>query len=127
MHIQEGPGWRLIVEPLKQTFPVLIGGENWGAEWRLEEASVLKDAVGRLRAQLEALADQLMAEESIALELELPLPEGSFWAELVGDRETWQLRFVLTPGSDVRGLEGSWNAEASVALATALEQCPSLE
>jgi hypothetical protein len=63
------------------------------------------------------LADQLMGEEAISLELE----RGPLWVALDGDRDGWELRFVLTPaGGGSRAVEGSWTAEASAALVAAL-------
>ena len=62
------------------------------------------------------LADQLMAEEAISLELE----RGPLWMALDGDRQAWQLRFVLTPADGQRAVEGSWSIAASAALVAAL-------
>ena len=122
--MQEGPGWRLLVDPARQPFPVLVGGEGWAAELRAAEALALQRATGRLQGQLEAIADQLMAEEQIALEWECELePEaGQLWLELAGDGRQWQLRFVLTPAGGQRAVEGAWSVAASQAIAAALAQ-----
>jgi hypothetical protein len=122
MQVQEGEGWRLAVDPSRQPFPVLVGGQGWAAELRAEEALVLRQGVARLLEQHRQVVGTLLEEEAIELELELVLAEGCMWLALEGDRRLWRLRFVLTPEPGQRGLEGSWSAGASAALAAALEQ-----
>lgn len=116
MQVQEGEGWRLLVDPARHPFPVLIGGEAWAAELSAAEVELLAAGVARLTDQHAALCDQLMAEEELCLEWE----RGDLWLALEGDRQRWQLRFVLTPAGGQRGLEGAWSAAASRALAAAL-------
>lgn len=130
MKVEEGPGWRLIVDASRTRFPVLIGGERWAAEFTAVEALALAKGISRLVEQHRALVDQLMAEEAIDLELELPLesdsdrsttPAGSLWLGLEGDRNRWQLSFVLTSGDLAqRSFEGAWTPAASPPLAAAL-------
>ena len=122
MHVQEGEGWRLLVDPARHPFGVLIGGAGWAAELTAPEASALQQGLARLLAQRELLAGQLMAEEALTLELDLELAEGGLWLELEGETDRWQLRFVLTPAAGQRGLEGSWGPSASRAFAAALAQ-----
>ncbi len=117
MRVQEGEGWRLLVDPARCPFSVLIGGHDWAAELTPAEASLLARGVQTLRAQHAALVEQLLAEEAISLEWE----SGELWLSLEGDRASWRLRFVLTPAAGLRGLEGGWTAGASVALAAALQ------
>ncbi|WP_071778322.1 DUF1818 family protein [Cyanobium sp. PCC 7001] len=126
MRVLEGPGWRLAVAA-QGDWPVLIGGDGWAAEFSLLEARLLRRCVLRLVEQLEAIADQLMAEEAITLEVELPCPPGSLWVELEGHCAAWRLRFVLDPGAGARGLEGSWSEQASSPLAAALTHCEALQ
>jgi len=122
VEVCQGEGWRLLIDPARQPFGVLIGGQDWAAELSTEELLVLGRAIGRLRAQHTALVDQLMAEESLELDLELPLGlAGSIWMALEGDRQDWALRFVLTPAAGVRAFEGAWSAAASAAFSAALE------
>lgn len=121
MQIQEGEGWRLVIDPLRSPFPVLIGGESWAAELSAEEAAALRRGCARLQRQHAELVDALMAEEAIELDLELELNAGALWLGLVGDREHWRLRFVLTPAPGRRGMEGGWSADASQAFTAALE------
>ena len=121
MQVLEGEGWRLQVNPDRHPFPVLIGGESWAAEFTWAEALELRELAGELERQLAAIADQLMPEETIALELERDLRPGSLWVELEGDSERWSLRFVLTPAPGRRALEAGWTAEASAAVSAALQ------
>jgi hypothetical protein len=120
VQVREGEGWRLAFNPLRQPFPVLVGGRHWAAELSLAEAQVFQGAVARLVQQHADLVDQLMAEESLSLELETPLAGGRLWLTLEGDRTQWSLGFVLTPEPGVRGLEGHWEAGATAAFAAAL-------
>jgi hypothetical protein len=116
MQVQEGQGWRLLVDPARCPFAVLIGGEGWAAELTQAEARLLALGVERLVNQHATLVDQLLAEEAITLEWE----SGELWLALEGDRQAWQLRFVLTPASGQRALEGAWAPTASRAVAAAL-------
>jgi hypothetical protein len=132
LQIEEGDGWRLVIDPARVPFGVLIGGSGWATELTLPEAALLRRAVVRLVDQHGALAGGLMAEESVTLEFEAALaadpagPTGGLWLELEGDRQSWSLRFVLTPGGHRRAVEGSWGAAASRSLAAVLLQQPEL-
>jgi Domain of unknown function (DUF1818) len=121
MQVLEGEGWRLLVDPVRHPFSVLIGGDSWAAEFSWAEAAELRQLAGELERQLVAIADQLMPEESIALELERDLNPGSLWMELEGDSQSWSLRFVLTPELGRRGLEAGWGPDASAAICAALQ------
>ena len=120
MQVQEGEGWRWLVDPARHPFSVLIGGQGWAVELTAEEARALQQAVLSLVQEHRQVADLLMEEETISLELE----RGPLWLALEGDRQSWELRFVLTPPSGSRAVEGSWLAAASAALAASLAQEP---
>lgn len=81
----------------------------------------LRQLAGELEHQLAAIADQLMPEEAITLELERELCPGSLWMELEGGPASWSLRFVLTPAPGQRGLEAGWGPGASAAICAALK------
>lgn len=133
MKIEEGGGWRLVVDPDRVPFPVLLGGAHWAAEFTPAEALALRDGIQRLVDQHRQVRHSLMAEEAISLELELvlqeedgqrtdavqtPLGRGTLWLSLEGDRNLWEIRFILTPADRARrALEGGWPAGASAALA----------
>ena len=85
-------------------------------ELTLEEARALHQGLLKLVQEHRGLADQLMAEEAISLELE----RGPLWMALEGGRQAWELRFVLTPAAGQRAVEGSWGFAASAALVAAL-------
>jgi hypothetical protein len=128
VEICEGQGWRLVVDPSRSPYTALIGGEGWASELTGAELLALQRASGRLTEQHGALADTLMAEEAIDIELELPIGEpradggGSLWLGLRGDLSGWSLQLVLTPEPGSRGIEGGWNPAASAAFAAALER-----
>ncbi len=125
MEVREGEGWRLGIDPSRHPFVALIGGHGWAAELTSDELMALLHGISRLRRQHAELVDQLMAEESLEVDLELPLsvsePSGSLWVALEGDRREWSLRFVLSPGAGARAFEGSWSVVASGPFAAALE------
>jgi len=118
--MQCGLGWRLAVDPSRQPFAVLVGGADWAAELNAAEAAALQRGVASLVRQHNEIGAQLMPEEAICLELATDLDPGELWLELEGDKEQWQLRFVLTPSPGQRGLEGSWSVGASAAIAAAM-------
>ena len=122
MRVQEGQGWRLAHEASRQPFCVLIAGAGWAGELRSAEALALRDGVRRLEEQRQALANVLMPEEELCLEIELDLAPGSLWLELDGGPQGWGLRFVLTPADGSRAFEGSWPAPTATPLMAALEQ-----
>lgn len=105
---------------MRQPFPLLVGGRHWAAELTLDEAQVFQAAVAKLVEQHAGLADQLMAEEALSLEMETPLAGGLLWLTLEGDRSQWCLGFVLTPEPGLRGLEGHWEAGSTAAFVAAL-------
>ena len=112
---QEGPGWRLALDPSRGVHSVLIGGEGWAFELTQPEWDALSDLVLTLERQHRALVDQLMAEEAIELELDRRL----WWGCLQGDRASWSLSVVLTPELG-RGAEGHWPSPASAAIVAAM-------
>ncbi len=106
MRVEDAQGWRLALEPARHPFVVLVGGADWATELRAAEALALLEGIAALTRQHGELVEQLMAEEAITLEWE----RGPLWVSLEGDRDGWDLRFVLTPADGQRGLEGAWPA-----------------
>lgn len=115
---REGDGWRIAWDGDRQPFAVLIGGAGWATELTRAEAEALRDALADLQAQHAALVDQLMAEESISLELE----RDPWWLTIDGDRRQWSLQVMLSPLPGQRAFEGSWPHPASRGFSQALEQ-----
>lgn len=125
MEVREGEGWRLVLDASRQPFAVLIGGGDpetgaWAAEFTQAEAMALRRGVETLVEQHRSLIDTLMAEEGVELAMELACEGGELWLALEGDRTQWRLRFVLTPATGRRAVEGSWGSSASAAVAAAL-------
>lgn len=116
----ETESWRLVWDPSKAPFPLLIGGADWAVELTAAEASGLRAGLLCLLEQLEAIADQLMEEELISLELE----RGGWWLGLDGHPGQWGLRCILLPAAGLRGWEGAWAPGAGLGLARALEPLP---
>lgn len=115
---REGEGWRIAWDGDRQPFAVLIGGAGWATELSRVEAEALRDALADLLAQHAALVDQLMAEESISLELE----RDPWWLTIDGDRREWSLQVMLSPPPGQRAFEGSWPHPASRGFSQALQQ-----
>jgi hypothetical protein len=115
---REGEGWRIAWDGDRQPFVVLIGGAGWATELSRAEAESLRDALADLLAQHAALVDQLMAEESISLELE----RDPWWLTIDGDRRQWSLQVMLSPQPGQRAFEGSWPHPASRGFSQALQQ-----
>ena len=114
---QEGPGWRLSRDPTRSVFSVLIGGEHWALELKESEACELASLIADLTDQHRSICDQLMAEESITVELE----RGRWWVCLEGDRSRWSIRGVCSgDGVQARGLEVCWPDPAAQAIVEAM-------
>ena len=114
---QEGPGWRVSRDPSRPLFSVLIGGDHWALELKESEACELASLIAELTDQHRCSCDQLMAEESITVELE----RGSWWVCLEGDRLRWSLRGICSgDGDQARGLEVCWPDPAAQAIAEAM-------
>lgn len=122
MRVEEGLGWRLVVDPSRGSFPVLIGGPSWAFELTAAEALSLASGVSGLREQHRRLEAQLMADE----DLELDWERGHLWVGLTLHQGQWSLRFVLEAAAGRRSVEGGWDPTASPALAQALEAVPML-
>ncbi len=114
---QEGPGWRLARDTSRSIFPYLIGGENWAIELTKDEWEIFFNLINDLIDHHKQLADQLMPEEQIFIELE----RDPWWAALDGDRNYWKLQIVLSSKySANRGVEAEWPIPAAQAMATAM-------
>lgn len=120
MQVHEGQGWRLVVDPRRQPFSVLLGGALWSVELTGAEALALADAVALLLDQHRRIADQLMEDE----DLELDWERDNLWVGLTVHQGLWSLRFVLVSPAGLRSVEAGWDEIASPALASALEAVP---
>ncbi len=110
----KGSGWRLGWDPGRAPFVALVGGETWALELTLEEWQAFVQGVRRLQQDMEAIAAQLMDEESVTLEQTFP----TLTLIATGSATAWGLYLQLHQGR--RG-EGFWPAEVVPALCRALD------
>ena len=96
--------WRLLKDFKKGKFCFLIGVDNWSIELQESEFYSLYLLLLRINEQLLDIYNELMDEESIALDLE-QLP---WYVELVGKKNEWSLRFVFESQDQTRSFEMYW-------------------
>ena len=96
--------WRLIKDFKKGKFCFLIGVDNWSIELQKSEFYSLYLLLLRLNEQLSGIKNELMDEETIALEIE-QLP---WYIELEGKKNDWSLRFVFESQDQTRSFEMYW-------------------
>ena len=96
--------WRLLRDIKKGKFCFLIGVDNWSIELQKSEFDSLYFLLLRINEQLLGIENELMDEESIALELE-QLP---WYIELEGKKNEWSLRFVFESQDQTRSFEMYW-------------------
>ena len=82
----------------------MIGVDNWSIELQKSEFESLCFLLIRINEQLLDIKDELMDEESIALEFE-QLP---WYVELEGKKNEWSLRFVFDSQEQTRSFEMYW-------------------
>ena len=73
--VKDQKRWRLLRDFKKGKFCFLIGVDNWSIELQKSEFNSLYLLLLKINEQLLAIKDELMDEESIALELEKLLNE----------------------------------------------------
>ena len=96
--------WRLLRDFKKGKYCFLIGVDNWSIELQKSEFYSLYLLLLRINEQLLVIKDELMDEESIALELE-QLP---WYINLEGKKNEWSLRFVFESQEQTRSFEMYW-------------------
>ena len=82
----------------------MIGVDNWSVELQKSEFYSLYLLLIRINEQFLVIKNELMDEESIALELE-QLP---WYVELEGNKNEWSLRFVFESQDQTRSFEMFW-------------------
>ena len=102
--VRDQKGWRLLRDFKKGKFCFLIGVENWSIELQKSEFYSLYLLLLKINEQLLDIKDNLMEEESIALELE-QLP---WYIHLEGKKNEWSLRFVFESQDQNRSFEMYW-------------------
>jgi len=96
--------WRLLKDFKKGKFCFLVGVDNWSIELQKSEFYSLYLLLLRLNEQLTSIKNELMDEETIALEIE-KLP---WFIELKGKKNEWSLRFVFESQDQTRSFEMYW-------------------
>ncbi len=102
--LEDKKRWRLRRDLKKGKFCFLIGIDNWSIELQKSEFESLYFLLLKINAQLLAIKNELMAEESITLVLE-QLP---WFIELEGKKNEWSLRFVFESQDQTRSFEMYW-------------------
>jgi hypothetical protein len=109
----QGKGWRLGWNPEAEVYQALVGDDHWAVELTFNEFADLRRLSNQLVSNLQAIADELMEEESIELEAETE----HIWVALEGLVDRYSLRFILLGD---RGSEGGWNEAATAGFLKAL-------
>ena len=68
--LKQGEGWRLGWNPASETFPALIGADDWALELTWAEWDEFQRLLVSLAEAVAAIAAELMEEEKIACEME---------------------------------------------------------
>ena len=112
--LKRGAGWRLGWHPEAEVYRGLVGGEDWAFELTVEEWQDFCRLLGQLAETMSAMAEELMAEERIACEVE----SDRLWLEAEGFPHAYELRLILNSG---RQCEGNWSADAVRELVLAVQ------
>ncbi len=102
--VRDQKRWRLLRDLKKGKFCFLIGVDNWSIELQKSEFYSLYLLLLKINEQLLVIKDELMDEESIALEIE-KLP---WYICLEGWKNKWSLRFVFESQDQTRSFEMYW-------------------
>ena len=102
--LEDKKRWRLLRDFKKGKFCFLIGVDNWSIELQKSEFESLYILLLKINAQLLAIKNELMDQESITLVLE-QLP---WFIELEGKKNEWSLRFVFESQDQTRSFEMYW-------------------
>jgi hypothetical protein len=111
--LRQGPGWRIGWNPEAKVYQALVGDDHWAVELTFNEFADLRRLADQLVSSLQAIAEELMAEESIELEAE----SEHIWVALEGSADRYSLRFILLGD---RGSEGGWSETATAGFLQAL-------
>ncbi len=102
--LKEEKNWRLIKNLKKGKFCFLIRVNNWAIELKKSEFRSLYFLLLKINQQLLEIANHLMDEELISLEIE-QLP---WYAELDGKKNDWNLRLIFESDEETRSFEMYW-------------------
>lgn len=105
MILHQGEGWRIGWNPESKDYQGLVGAEAWAIELTAEELADFCRLLGQIAESMAQMAQELMAEERIACEVE----SHRLWLEGEGYPQAYSLRLILRGG---RRCEGNWQAAA---------------
>ena len=91
MILEEKKNWRLIRNLDRGKYCFLIGVNNWAIELDQNEFENLSQLLSKLNNQFISIADELMDEELINLEIE----KSDWYVELEGNKNEWNLRIIF--------------------------------
>lgn len=114
-HIKEGEGWRLGWNPDAPIYRGLIAGQDWALELTEAEWQDFQRLADQLAATMQTMAAELMAEETLACELE----SDRIWLEAEGYPQAYSLHIMVLTG---RRAEGTWPPEVVPELLQALKR-----
>ena len=102
--LSEQNNWKLSKDFKKGKYCFLIGANNWAVELEKNEFYSLYLLLLKINKQLLDIANELMEEECINLEIE-HLP---WYVELEGKKDEWSLRLVFESQQQTRSFEMYW-------------------
>lgn len=112
--LKSGTGWRLGWDADAPQFKALVGSDEWSIELTEAELEDFCRLLVQLDKTMAEMAQELMAEERICLEVESDL----VWLEAEGFPQAYALYLIVLTG---RGAEGTWSAQAVSALVQAVQ------
>ncbi len=112
--IKQGKGWRVGWNSDAPIYQGLIGTDDWAIELTTTEIKELQRLLSQLIESLSAIADQLMAEEKIVVELESDI----LWLEVEGYIDNYAFSLIL---HNHRRCEAHWPASAVPPLVQAIQ------
>ena len=102
--LKEEKNWRLIKNFKKGKFCFLIRVNNWAIELKKSEFRSLYLLLLKINQQLMEIANHLLDEELISLEIE----QFPWYAELDGKKNDWNLRLIFESDEETRSFEMYW-------------------
>jgi Domain of unknown function (DUF1818) len=103
--LKSGAGWRIGWNPESESFPGLIGTDDWAIELKPAELDDFCRLALQLAATMQTMQAELMDEEVITLEA----TSTALWLEVEGLPSAYELRLIVQTG---RQAEGVWGTAA---------------
>lgn len=99
--LKKGEGWRLGWNPQAESYPALVGGDDWAMELTAAEFADFRRLLEQLSDTMTSMTQTLMESEKITCEAESEL----LWLEVEGYPTHYSLRLIL---HQERRCEGNW-------------------